>query len=164
MIMANDDMNILKKKCPVFPLNDSMLKLFFRNQNGTATDRPKARRGTKFEEDGRIFEQAWCDVHNRWEFSHAPRLTRRVPKDDPKIQREMGRRIILWFFLSIIGWLPLIFIVAWDPGHVRDDVMREWTKGACQTFHKKEIVLARMLTGFIGAVVAVALALVGVYL
>ncbi|KAF7508158.1 hypothetical protein GJ744_009599 [Endocarpon pusillum] len=164
MIMANNDMNTLKKKCPEFPLNDSMLKLVFRNEDGTATDRPKALRGTKYEEDGRIFEQAWCDVHNRWEFSHAPRLTKRIPKDDPKIQREMGRRIVLWLFLSVIGWLPLIFFVAWDPGHVRDDVMREWTKGTCQTFHKKEILLARMLTGFIGAVVAVALALVGVYL
>jgi hypothetical protein len=164
MVMANDAMNIMKKKCPTFPLHDQMLKTFFRKKDGTVSTRSKAKRGTVFEQDGRFFEQAYCDLHNRWEFSHTPHLTKRIPKDDVKIQREMGQRLLVLLFISILGWWMIVFIVAWDPGHVRDDLMREYTKGSVQTFHQKEIVKARMLTGVMGVVTAVALVMVGVYL
>ena len=164
MIMANDDMNILRKTCPTFPLSGQMLKTYFRSKDGTISKHPKAKRGTVFERDGRLFEQAYCEVHDRWEFSHTPHLTRRTPKDDIKIQREMGRKLILILFLSILGWLPLIFMIAFDPGDVRDDVIREYTKGAVSTFHQKEIVLARQVTVLIAVIIAVALTLVGLKL
>jgi hypothetical protein len=164
MIMANDDMNIMKKKCPTFPITNQMLQTFFRNKDGTLSNRPKAKRGTVFERDGRLFEQAYCEVHDRWEFSHTPHLTRRIPKDDVKIQREMGRRLITILFISIVGWPFLIFFVAWDLGNVRNDIMREYTKGRVQTFHQKEVVRARWATILIVAVIAVALVMIGVYL
>jgi hypothetical protein len=161
MVMANDDMNILRKKCPTFPLNDQTLRTFFRNEDGTVSNRAKGKRGTVFERDGRVLEQAYCEKHKRWEFSHIPRLTRRIQKQDVKIQRQMSQRLIVLLFISVIGWPFLVFVVAWDLGHVRDDMMREYTKGAAQTFHQKEIIKARLATGLIVAIIAVALVLVG---
>lgn len=76
----------------------------------------------------------------------------------------MGRKLISLLFISIVGWPLIVFVIAWDPAHVRDDVMREYTKGAAQTFHQKEIVRARFVSAVIVAVIAVALVLVGVLL
>lgn len=163
MILANDDMAMMKKDCPTFPINEQMLQTFFRNKDGTLSQRPKAKRGTVFERDGRVFEQAWCDGHQRWEFSHTPHLTRRMPKEDIKIQREMGQKLIRLLFLSVVGWIFLVFVVAWDPMNGRGELIREYSNGAVHTFHQKEIALARMATAVIVAVVAVLLVMVGLY-
>jgi hypothetical protein len=164
MIMANDDMNILKKKCPTFPVSDQMLKTFFRNKDGTLSTRPKAKRGTVKEKDGSIFEQAYCEEHHRWEFSHTPHLTPRIPKDDEDLQREAGKQLVVLLFVSVIGWIFLALIVAWDPLNGREELIREYSRGRVHSFHEKEIATARSLAAVMAAVVAVALTMVGVYL
>ena len=58
----------------------------------------------------------------------------------------------------------IVFMIGWDPGHVRDDLIKEYTRGAVHTFHKEEIATARMLTGLMAAMIAVALTMIGVYL
>lgn len=153
-----------QEELPHLPLSKQLLQTFFRTRDGTTTKRHKGRRGRTFERDGRIFEQAWCDQHDRWEFSHSPRLTSRIPREDVTLQRKMGRQLISWLFVSFVGWPLIVFVVAWDPACVRDDVMREYTKGTAQTFHQKEIVLARVVSSLIAVLIAVALVLVGVLL
>ena len=144
-MMANDDMIRLKSDCPMFPLRDDHLEDKFL-LNGRETDSPCAFRSETLLPDGRYFEQAYCFTHNRWEFSHAPTLTRsRRNQDSVQKQREVGRAIVkrcIWYgWVLFVGWI-LLPNIATNSLAARD-LIRFSTNGEIPEFHEEERALAR---------------------
>lgn len=139
--MAIDDMSRLESECPVFPLRDDHLNVPL-VQNGVVTSKMRYYRDGYNSQDGRLEEQAYCDVHQRREFSHVPTLTRTRPNITQVAQRrEIGKKVVRWAsFAPILGW-PILYGITTRAAYT-NDLVWNMSAGKVHDFAEEEVKLA----------------------
>lgn len=141
--MYIDDMDRLGSDCPKFPLRaehlkDTLVKYIPEDDAYIETSRMRCHSDYSTR-DGRLYEDAYCDFHQRQEFDHAPTIVRRQPTGAQVAQRrEIGKKIIKYATcVPIFGWVVLNSIA--QKGHLGNDLVWQLSEGKVRDFGEDEV-------------------------